>query len=240
MNIWLQRFLSIVLPTACAACREDLSPGARSAVCARCHAGFRRCPDPPRPEGIRTLDAAGTFEGGLRDVLHAFKYRGRDYLAAALADLCEGRWDERSRDADVLIPVPSPAFRLWSRGYNPAERLARELGARWNRPVRTNWLGRRALSRPQTGLGRSDRLRNAARSYGLLTSSPLPRGQRVLLIDDVCTTGATLGACAALLRRAGARDIRAGVVAWEPPETRRRTSIPSKNAGYSGILDENA
>jgi predicted amidophosphoribosyltransferase len=106
--------------------------------------------------------------------------------------------------ADVITYIPPDPSRLLLRGHHPAERLARELAARWRLPhaallVRSG----AAPSKRQTGLPRADRLRNARDAFVSVAAAP----RSVLLVDDVYTTGATVSAAATALRRAGARHV---------------------------------
>jgi predicted amidophosphoribosyltransferase len=106
--------------------------------------------------------------------------------------------------ADVITYIPPDPARLLVRGYHPAERLARELASRWGLPEVA--LLARAGSRPsarQVGLARADRLRNARGAFLAVAAPP----GRVLVVDDVYTTGATVSAAATALRRAGAREV---------------------------------
>lgn len=165
------------------------------------------------------LHALGTFDGGLRDLLHLFKFGGRDYLGSFLMNLWCQRIPELRDDIDMVIPVPMSPWKEIRRGYNQSAVLARELGRRWARPVREQVLRRRWWSRSQVRLDRKRRLKNAPAGYRLAAAGGL-YNKRILLVDDVCTTGATLNACAALLRRAGASEVRAGVLGVEVFKTR--------------------
>jgi ComF family protein len=122
-------------------------------------------------------------------------------------------------DADVVVPVPLHWRRRLRRGYNQAERIARPLALAIDRPLATA-LRRRRATPPQSGLGRSERLRSPRRAFGVrptkATTAALV-GRTVLLVDDVATTGATLDAAAAALKNAGAAAVIA-VVAGRTPE----------------------
>ena len=107
---------------------------------------------------------------------------------------------------DALVPVPLQGRRRRARGSNQAELLARELG-RWTKlPVETRWLKRVKDTPSQTGLTPAQRVENVRGAFA--TKNKLDR-KRILLIDDVCTTGATLNACARILKRAGAETVQA-------------------------------
>jgi ComF family protein len=156
---------------------------------------------------------AGAYEGALRDIIHAFKYDGRRSLEIPLAATMRSAGAELLHDADVIVPVPLHAVRRLRRGFNQASDLARRL----ERPV-VNALWRTRATAPQAGLTAAARRRNVRRAFRM--SPLLPRHTRslidrsiVVLIDDVSTTGATLDACARVLKEAGAREVRALTVA---------------------------
>jgi ComF family protein len=151
---------------------------------------------------------AGDYDGALRNIMHAFKYEGRRGLARPLAGMMRAAGGELLRDADLVVPVPLHPWRRLRRGFNQAEDLARRLDV----PV-LSALVRVRPTAPQTGLTAAARRRNVR---GAFRVSPIRwrvrqrlDGARVVLVDDVRTTGATLEACAAALLDAGVRDVRA-------------------------------
>ena len=158
--------------------------------------------------------SAGHYEGALRAILHAFKYDGRRRLAEPLSTMMRTAGQSLLVDADCVIPVPLHSWRRARRGFNQAEDLARRLGVPMRRLL---WRIRRTA--PQTDLEASARRQNVRGAFVL---NPLffPRqrrrwleGRQVVLVDDVRTTGATLEACARVLKSAGAKEIRALTVA---------------------------
>ncbi|MBP1633821.1 MAG: phosphoribosyltransferase [Acidobacteria bacterium] len=166
-------------------------------VCARCRA----------PGPIAVGRAAGAYAGALRQLIHAMKYDGREGLAAPLAALMRQRGAEALDGAAVLVPVPLHWRRRWRRGFNQAEALAARLGL----PVRAALVRSRATS-PQFGLPagrRDDNVRGAFRPARRRRARQAVRGAVVVLVDDVATTGATLRACAEVLKGMGAREVRA-------------------------------
>jgi ComF family protein len=113
-------------------------------------------------------------------------------------------------EVDAIVPVPLYPARARERGFNQAELVAREL-ARWlGRPVESGWLARIKDTLSQTGLTPVQRVENVRGAFE--ARAKLDR-QRILLLDDVCTTGATLNACARALRRGGAASVQAVTVA---------------------------
>lgn len=154
------------------------------------------------------------YEGTLRTAIHAFKYQGRSSLAVPFAEHLYRAGVDVLCDASCTIPVPLHTGRRLSRGFNQAAELAAAL------PLPSIVaLCRTRATEPQEHLGAAARRRNV---NGAFTLSPFLRaqvraryveGQAVVLIDDVRTTGATLDQCARVLKAAGAREVRALVVA---------------------------
>lgn len=208
--------LDLLLPVRCAACAVGealLCPACRAALrrvvaplCARCGAPtawpVARCAEcTGRRLAFRTARAAITYEGPARQLVAAWKERGLRRLDRLLAELV-AEIVERP-DVDALAFVPGDRDRTLWRGTNTAEALARALGERWGLPVVAPLARTRRAAR-QRGLSRVARrsnVRGAFRAKGVL----VPR--RLVLVDDVYTTGATVGAAATELRRAGARSI---------------------------------
>jgi ComF family protein len=156
---------------------------------------------------LDALYAAGEFSGCLRDVVHHFKYQRRESLGEGLARQWLSRSPLRADDYDVVMPVPTTPWKSIVRGYNPAHELARTVAARHHRPISNDALRRRWTSTSQTDKNKRDRKRNAQSGYRPGRGLSKLKGLAILLVDDVCTTGATLEACARLLKRAGARRV---------------------------------
>ena len=148
--------------------------------------------------------AAGPYDGVLRLLVHALKYGGRRSLAVPLGNLLRRAGHELLSDADYVVPVPLYPLRRWTRGFNQATDLARQVGL----PV-AEALSRRRATLPQTGLTAAERTRNVRSAFAVKRRWRQGDidGRRIVIIDDVYTTGATMEACADSLRQAGAHQV---------------------------------
>jgi ComF family protein len=168
---------------------------------------------------LTIVRAIGPYEGALRSIVHALKYGGRRSVAPRLGALMRTTAADLLHDVDVVIPVPLHWRRKQRRGFNQAEDLARSIGV----PL-LKALKRVRATPSQTDLPAARRHANVRGAFKVRWRVRVA-GLRVVLVDDVCTTGATLEACARVLREAGATDIRAVTaarVASPPPGSRRR------------------
>jgi len=196
----------VLLVPRCAGCGE---PG--SWFCVPCR---DEC-EPMAHNGRLALRAAGAHAGSLRAAVRRLKYGGEPGLAAelgALVALEVARDLARGVTIDAVVPVPLHPSRAAARGYDQAALLARAIAARVGLPVRAA-LHRIRGGRPQVELDRAARAANIHGAFVAEASSL--RGLRVAIVDDVATTGATLSDAAAAARAAGARAVRAYVVAVE-------------------------
>ncbi len=151
----------------------------------------------------------GPYEGSLRVAIHELKYRGRRRVAARLAEelvRADGVFPV-VEGADALVPVPLHPRRLRERGFNQAELLALAVGRATRLPVLKGALLRRRDTLPQAGLSAARRRANVASAF-VVRRRGLVVGRVLVLVDDVTTTGATVHACAAMLRECGAKDVR--------------------------------
>ena len=211
--------LDLLFPPRCVGCREM-----GVLLCAKCRDEFeliepplcphcgrpspsgRLCPlcqrDPLRIDGVRSV---AYFDGTLREAIHCFKYSNLQDLAIPLGKLMSDYWEKSPLPAETIVPVPLHPDRLRERGYNQATLLARELGKSIGLPIAEDSLARVRATPPQVGLGAQERKENVHDAFRC--SSAELKEKRILLIDDVCTTGATLEACSIALRQAGARSV---------------------------------
>jgi ComF family protein len=206
--------LAVILAPRCAACTTPLEFPTRGPVCKACWTEVACLPPPfhqiTYSSAVSRSIAAGRYEGALRQIIHALKYDGRRTLAIRLAARMRQVGSDLLADADCVVPVPLHPWRRVTRGFNQAADLAACL----ERPV-VHALWRTRATAPQAGLTAVMRRRNVRRAFSL---SPLVShrvrhamlaDRIVVLVDDVRTTGATLEACARVLKGAGVREVRA-------------------------------
>ena len=220
--------LDIALPTLCVACREPVDG---EGVCATCWAklAFIAPPYCPRlgipfvydpgpdmlsmeaiadPPAYARARAAVRYDEVARTLVHALKYQDRTDLAPAM-----GRWMARAGrelldGADMLIPVPLHWRRAWRRRYNQSGVLARVISRQSGVPLNGNLLQRVRPTEQQVGLSRPQRASNVQGAFQVTAEGQSDvRGRRIILIDDVLTSGATVDACARALLRAKAAQI---------------------------------
>jgi len=182
-----------VEPPFCVCCGDVV---AAAGLCVRCRTA---------PLQIECIRSVVCFEGVLRKAVHRFKYSGLTALASPLGGLMAEYWMQHPMPADIVVPVPLHVARLRERGYNQAALLAREM-ARWvGLVVDEQVLVRQRATAPQVELNARERRKNVRDAFRCASNGLI--GKQVLLIDDVCTTGATLEACAVALQEGGAGGV---------------------------------
>jgi ComF family protein len=193
----------------CQACQAGVEP-IHSPVCPLCghpYAGAGLCPECRlRPSHLDAIAATAVFGGPLRQAIHRFKYGDGHALAPILGARLVETWRQRGLTADRVIPVPLHAQRLAERGYNQSALLARVLAAGVGAPLDETLLVRRRATEQQALLNAVQRRKNVYEAFVCQGSAA---GLRIVLVDDVCTTGSTLEASAAALRAAGAASVSA-------------------------------
>lgn len=208
---------SILASFICPACRKRFIP-VTSPVCKRCGAVFGT------PEGedhlcqpcivtakqFHSARSTGLYDQTLMALIHQFKYRGNIRLAHPLGMMLLGTYLQffQPENIDLIVPVPLHARRFRQRGFNQAYLLVKD----WKQcnpsmpSVEKDVLFRTRWTDPQTGLGRKDRVKNIQKAFSVNQSQKV-RGKKILLVDDVYTTGATVNECARILRTAGAEQV---------------------------------
>ena len=192
--------LAIPGDPACASCRRPLDNAlAEGTICPPCLA------NPPRHAGIA---AATLYNDASRKLVLALKHGGRIALAPMLARLMAAQLPDMVGPDWIAVPVPLHRWRLWSRGFNQSVLLANELAALRGVRVGVDALVRRKRTPMLGGLGRTARARAVSGAFAIGKGwEPQIKGAKVLLVDDVLTTGATTDACLSVLRRAGAERV---------------------------------
>lgn len=240
MELWqrlsyeLRQCLDLLLPPACLLCGERL-PGGTPATefCPTCRAGLptpalARCPvcavayrivapashhcEPclRQPPPFTRVHSVGPYAGTLQEAIQHFKYRGQLPLERPLGILLtESVRAGGGTRPDLVVPVPLHFRRLRERGYNQALQLSRQLGRNLDIPVAPALLRRVRDTAPQQGLDAVSRRSNLKGAFAV---AGVVAGRRLLLVDDVMTTGATARACAGVLRQAGAASVEVAVL----------------------------
>jgi ComF family protein len=206
-ELW-RGLLDLVLPPLCALCGRDAA--GRAPLCAACAAALPRTGSLPAPAPLAALLAGAEFRGEVERWIHRFKYpapglAGLDPLPRALAEhlVCAAAARVPGPAAQLVVAVPLHPRRLRARGFNPAALLARALARARALPCDPCALERLRDTPSQTGLDRRARRRNVRGAFAARRALPAC----VWLVDDVVTTGSTLAACGAALRRAGAERV---------------------------------
>jgi ComF family protein len=219
--------LDFLYPPLCLSCRCR-RPDGESLFCTACRervpflsgsdpALLRTGADLRRDAGIEELAALWMFDGPVRDLIHAIKYGGLQAAGEEAGrwlgehiERCAGRWL-----VDILVPVPLHRARLRERGYNQSAAIARGMSRVLGLPLITRAAERARNTSTQTALDRGERLRNVAGAFRIRRPGDV-RCARILLVDDVITTGATVGALAGALRLAGSGECAAACLAIAP------------------------
>ncbi len=222
LAVLARRIERVLLPAECLLCHEAIAIIEHNAlICGICRSRWqpvappfcRRCGDPVYlglacrlcggwPPGFSTARSAVWLDGSARRAVHHLKYDGWWRAAEAMAEAMRGLAPLTGRPD--LIPIPLGARRLRRRGYNQSGALAAALSARTGGAVRPGLLSRRRETPTQTALTPEERQANVA---GAFAASAGAAGRRVVLVDDVFTTGATLAEAATALLAAGAAEV---------------------------------
>jgi ComF family protein len=216
------RFLSFFYPSHCPVCRNPSDTHIHSPICLSCWGTIERYRGPScrvcavpivssharlcgeclsRPPSFSSVLAYGLYSGTLREAVHLFKFRGIRRLGRPLGRLLCSLPVPK---ADMIVPVPLSKGRLRQRGFNQSLLLARSLSKDLGIHLSMDCLVKRRDTPPQTGLGANERVKNLKNAFE--TRGDVA-GKRVILLDDVMTTGATVRECAKTLARAGAGEI---------------------------------
>jgi ComF family protein len=229
---WFRQAIRFVLPVECIACGRSLSKDPVPFFCAACWCTIRpfeqpvcaRCDQPfvsqaatnytpdhqcqqcqERPPDFHRAWTLFPYLPPLREAICSFKYRGKHMLARPLARLMINALPS-GIDVDVILPVPLHQARLRAREFNQSLLLADQLGRYLGLPVSATNLVRAAATEPQTTLTRQARLQNLRKAFAVRRPQDIAE-KRILLVDDVFTTGTTVNECAKTLRKAGSGPV---------------------------------
>ncbi len=235
-----ERLLGSVFPRVCEICGKEEAGPELSFVCKRCreHPNAIRRVRPPfckvcglEYEGAITMDficancseleldfecaqAAVHFKGLTKEVIHRYKYQRQEWFEPFLAELLiDAALPElKHHSVNLITPIPLHAAKRHQRGFNQSERLSERLAAAAKLPHVPNLLTRVRPTESQANLDRKKRQENVKGAFAYAAKGKL-NGRRILLIDDVLTTGVTASACARELRKNGAGEVRVWTVA---------------------------
>jgi len=234
-RIWAQllrpfsMLADLVYPPSCAAC--GVSTGGHRGLCAKCWSEVRFIERPycevlgipfshdlgtgilsaeaiANPPPFDRLRSAATHDHAVRNLVHGLKYRDRTDLAPMMAGWMLRASDGTVERCDAIVPVPLHRTRMVSRKFNQAAELARHLARLAGKPLLPATLLRAKRTSQQVGLGVRAREENVRGAFVIAANRENDVfGKRIVLVDDVYTTGATVGAATRTLRKAGASDI---------------------------------
>lgn len=220
----------LILPPVCIHCHQPLA--SHGVLCAKCWLQINFIREPlcdrlghplpyggddeitisaaaiRRPPAYARARAVARFDGIMRDLIHAYKYADHHEAVDLFAHLLASAGAELIADADIIMPVPLHRWRLWHRRYNQAAILAVRVAQASGKPLDLNSLIRTKKTAAQATLNGAERRENMLTAFALAPGAATAiAGKRILLIDDVITTGSTLEACCHVLKAAGAREV---------------------------------
>ena len=230
MNRFTRPLLDFIFPPLCHACRSFIPDAGELHICQACRERLAFIKTPLCPIcGIPFAGAGGDhicgecrihpphfdsarahllYEGAGRDLIHSFKYSYKTHLRRPLGLLLLEGLNEflLSQAADLIIPVPLHRTRLRSRGFNQALLLCGVVSARLSVPVLPNGLVRTRPTQPQVDLSAAERKNNVKGAFAVRNPHHV-KGGKILLLDDVMTTGSTVDECARELKKSGASEV---------------------------------
>lgn len=197
--MWLNSLLNLIFPPRCEVCRK----GSEEALCSECFGQIQFM----KPQ--LGIFSASVYDGVLRDALHRFKFQKRKNLAEPLGVLLVKYLSHTPalplEEFDCIVPVPLHRRRQRQRGYNQAELLARVISKYYEVPV-VSALERTKDTHPQFDLPREERLTNVKGAFKVSDPKAV-YNKKIILLDDIFTTGSTIAECSKTLKIAGARGV---------------------------------
>ena len=245
---WPLTLGKLLFPPTCILCNRPGSPPLD--LCSSCHAGLRendhacaRCalPLPPQtPRGVLcgrcirreprydALLAPWLYQGKMAELIRLLKFQEKLAAGRVLGGLLAQALGDIQRPPQLLLPVPLHADQLKARGFNHAAEITRALARTLDIPWSAGLLEKQRLTRPQHGLGRRERLDNLRGAFRFKNKHGV--FHHVAIVDDVVTTGSTVGEIAGLLKRNGVTEVSVWALARTPAEHRRHQPARRENA----------
>jgi ComF family protein len=191
--------LNFITEPYCQVCCFEFSIdyGETNNKCARC------LNDPPYYDYARSLLR---FDAHSKKIIHALKYYDRSFVSQIIAKMLVNYYKPSVVSADLIVPVPMHRFKRLSRLYNHAQILSSAIALLVEKKITPDILLKTKYTKSQTGLARKYRLDNLSDSITVANKQKI-RGKKILLVDDVMTTGATINLCAKQLKKAGAKEV---------------------------------
>lgn len=207
----IEKLFNLVFPEdfTCALCDEECAQDALG-VCPDCAKAIRRCDAVPQLLDVDGARSGILYAGPVQGGMYRFKYHGARYLVKFFVQFMEVPDDWR---IDAIVPVPLYAEKERVRGYNQCMLLAKALSIKYHIPVRPDLLIRVRDTEPQFGLSPRERAQNVKGAFRAHESS---KGLSLLIVDDIYTTGSTLGECAKVLKDCGAHKTYALTACFTP------------------------
>lgn len=224
----LEKILNVLFPKGlkCIFCGDDINSDSPNCICDNCSKALPfvkgkvcvKCGNRIYDEGDYCIDckllersfekvvSVFWYSDRIVSKVHQFKYENAKYLAQPFANIMFEKWQNQGVGVDYIISVPICNSRLKSRGYNQAELLANEFSKLSKTPILKDYLKRVKETQTQVELDKSERAKNLQDAFQMVKRAGI-RNKTILLIDDVCTTGATANECAKKILSAGAKKV---------------------------------
>src|SRR5208337_5127954 len=231
--VGLNSLLILLFPSTCPVCGSDSDSHRHNPVCSSCWEGIERHSGPAclicglplvseyatycescmkAPQPFSKIICYGIYDGALRKAVHLLKFKGIKRLAQPIAALLS---ELTIPDADWIVPVPLHSKKLREREFNQTALIGRHLSRRSGIPLLLDILKKDKGTIPQTDVTGKERLKNVKNTF---TADKSVNGLRLILVDDVITTGATVYECAKVLKKAGAESITVVALARSMPK----------------------